>query len=149
MINAFKRLRRSKGTKDIYFTIEREEPLEKKDLSKTNENNFENKTEYVYVETNDEPPKVIEKEVKETIVIEKPIENTGRFNNDKVKNVGPRQTPRQAAAVFKIIAAERPRPKEKGERRRIYNEWIVIFAPQKGKKTAPLPYALCAGRQNK
>ena len=83
--NAFKRLRRSKRTKDTYFTIEGEEPLEKKDLSKTNENNFEIKSEYVYVETNDEPPKVIEKEVKETIVIEKPNENAGRFNDDKVK----------------------------------------------------------------
>ena len=82
--NAFKRLRRSKRTKDTYFTIEGE-PLENKDLSKTNENNFIIKSEYIYYETNDEYPIIIEKPVKETIIIEKPNEDARRFNDDKVK----------------------------------------------------------------
>jgi hypothetical protein len=53
--NIFKRLRKSRRTKDTYFTI-KGEPIEKKnnklnELSKINENNFLIKNEYIYIET--------------------------------------------------------------------------------------------------
>ena len=102
--NVFKRLRRSKRTKDTYFTI-KSEPKEiideqqnnllrgkknkkdnkNKDILKVNENNFEIKSEYYYVETKDTPtPEIIEKEIKETIIINQPGENGGKFSDDKI-----------------------------------------------------------------
>ncbi len=102
--NIFKRLRRSRRTKDTYFTI-KSEPTEidddhqdnllrgkknKKDnknidILKVNENNFEIKSEYYYVETKDTPtPEIIEKKIKETIIINQPDEKVGKFSDDKI-----------------------------------------------------------------
>ena len=79
--NKFKRLRRSKRTKDTYFTIKRDPNYKKdnnelddkdknKDLQPINENNFEIKSEYYYIETNDTPvPLIKEKIVKETVYV--------------------------------------------------------------------------------
>ena len=92
--NVFKKLRKSRRTKDTYFTINGESIDSKnkdnvldeknnknKELSKTNENNFEIKNIYYYVEVKDEDktPQIIEKKVVETIIVEKPIENSGKF----------------------------------------------------------------------
>ena len=97
--NVFKKLRKSRRTKDTYFTINGESIDSKnkdnvldeknnknKELSKTNENNFEIKNIYYYVEVKDEDkaPQIIEKKVVETIILEKPIENSGKFNNEKI-----------------------------------------------------------------
>ena len=99
--NKFKRLRRSKRTKDTYFTIksdinskkenkglkEDDKSNNKNDMIKICENkNFEIKSEYYYVETiGNQMPEVIEKKIKETIVINTPSKESNRFNDDKTK----------------------------------------------------------------
>ena len=86
-LNVFKRLRRSKRTKDMYFTI-KGEPIKNKnrDLSKSKENNFLIKNAYYYIETNDDDekvsPDIIERKVTKTIFVEKPSE---RFRDDKMR----------------------------------------------------------------
>ena len=101
----FKRLRRSKRTKETYFTIkkdlikkdnenildnenkekEKEKYDTKKELKKTNENNFEIKNEYYYIETNDNQiPEIIEKQIKETIIINKPSKEFNKFTGNKM-----------------------------------------------------------------
>ena len=96
--NAFKRLRRSKRTKENYFTIKKDSNYNKdknkleeskykdkkdikKDIMRINENNFEIKSEYYYIETDDKQiPEIIEKKIKKTII----IEHTNQFDNEKV-----------------------------------------------------------------
>ena len=84
--NKFVRLRRSKRTKETYFSIKPNKnniykPNDNKIiLSKINENNFEIKSEYYYVETDDNPlPEIIEKK----IIINEPSPNVNKFNNEK------------------------------------------------------------------
>ena len=128
--NAFKRLRRSKRTKDTYFTIEGE-PLENKDLSKTNENNFIIKSEYIYIETNDEHPIIIEKPVKETIIIEKPNEDAKRFNDDKVKlsnedNFDIKADKNKNKYLEDIEKNELTIPSEISHKKKIANKWADL-----------------------
>ena len=100
----FKRLRRSKRTKETYFTIkpdlnkkneniltietkekEKEKYDAKKELSKTNENSFIIKNEYYYIESNDNQiPEIIEKQIKETIIVNKPSKEINSFTDNKV-----------------------------------------------------------------
>ena len=100
----FKRLRRSKRTKETYFTIkpninkknenilgieakekEKEKYDAKKELSKTNENSFIIKNEYYYIESNDNKiPEIIEKQIKETIIVNKPSKEINSFTDNKV-----------------------------------------------------------------
>ena len=64
--NRYKLLKKSKRTKDNYFTINQEQKKEKLNiLKKSNENNFEIKSEYYYIETKDSIlPEIIEKKIK-------------------------------------------------------------------------------------
>jgi len=90
--NIFKRLRRSKRTKETYFTIksdinkikenkENDKPYNKNDMIKICENkNFEIKSEYYYIETKDEQ---IPEIVKETIYINNQNKESNRFNDNK------------------------------------------------------------------
>ena len=82
----FVRLRRSKRTKETYFSIKPNKSNVSKSndnqiiLSKINESNFEIKSEYYYVETTDEPlPQIVEKK----IIINEPSPNVNQFNNEK------------------------------------------------------------------
>ena len=102
--NKFKRLRRSKRTKETYFTIKpdltkidnelKEDKDKDKDkeinikndakieLKKINENNFLIKNEYYYIESKDNQiPQIIEKKIKETVVVNKPSND---FNNSEM-----------------------------------------------------------------
>ena len=100
----FKRLRRSKRTKETYFTIkpdlnkknesiltietkdkEKGKYDTKKELSKTNENSFIIKNEYYYIESNDNQiPEIIEKQIKETIIVNKPSKEINSFTDNKI-----------------------------------------------------------------
>ena len=98
--NKFKRLRRSKRTKETYFTIkpdlttidnklkedknkgkEKEKEIE---LKKINENDFLIKNEYYYIESKDNQiPQVIEKTIKETVVVNQP--SIKEFSNNEME----------------------------------------------------------------
>ena len=86
--NKFVRLRRSKRTKETYFSIKSNRNNDFNDnkqnliLKEINENNFEIKSEYYYVETKDNPlPEIIEKKI---IVNEpSPSPNVNYFNKEK------------------------------------------------------------------
>ena len=72
--NRFKLLQKSKRTKDSYITIQQEqnkdyakEKLKLNILKQSNENNFEIKSEYYYIETKDSVlPEIIEKKIQES-----------------------------------------------------------------------------------
>ena len=57
----------------------------KKELSKTNENSFIIKNEYYYIESNDNQiPEIIEKQIKETIIVNKPSKEINSFTDNKI-----------------------------------------------------------------
>ena len=85
--NKFVRLRRSKRTKDNYFSIKSNKNdifnvnKNKVILSEINETNFEIKSEYYYVETEDNPlPEIIEKK----IIVNEPSPHINQFNNENI-----------------------------------------------------------------
>ena len=86
--NRYKLLKKSKRTKDNYLTIKQEHKKEKLNILKqTNENNFEIKSEYYYIETKDSIlPEIIEKKLKESNIQNKPIINIEKgFKEEKTK----------------------------------------------------------------
>ena len=84
--NRYKLLKKSKRTKDNYFTINQEQKKETLNiLKKANENNFEIKSEYYYIETKDSIlPEIIEKKIKESNIQNQPIINKeNEFKEEK------------------------------------------------------------------
>ena len=92
--NSFKRLRKSKRTKENYFSFKpklknsdiADNNLEnkkyiKKELLPINENHFSIKSEYYYVETDSkEIPEILEKTIKETIIVNQDSKELNKFN---------------------------------------------------------------------
>ena len=83
--NRFKILMLSKRTKENYLTIKQsKEKMNKNELKASNENNFEIKNEYYYIESKDSIlPEIIEQKIKETNLMNQPINVINEFKEDK------------------------------------------------------------------
>ena len=82
--NRFKLLIKSKRTKESYLTINQEKQDKKINIEKTNETNFEIKSEYYYIETKDGIlPEIIEKKIKETNIINQSMKAENEFKENK------------------------------------------------------------------
>ena len=83
--NRYKLLKNLKKTKEKNISINQGKKIEKKILEKTNENDFEIKSEYYYIETKDSMlPEIIEKKIKESNLInQQRIKEENEFNKNK------------------------------------------------------------------
>jgi len=83
--NRYKLLKNLKKTKETNISINQGKKTEKKILEKTNENDFEIKSEYYYIETKDSMlPEIIEKKIKESNLInQQRIKEENEFNKNK------------------------------------------------------------------
>ena len=132
--NKFKRLRKSKRTKDTYFTIKKDpnyikdkdnndrdkDKNKNKDLKPINENDFLIKSEYYYIEANDTPVyEIKEKIIKETVLVP-----NKQFNNLKY-------TPQYELAILS-------NKKDKNDEIDKNNDFIINGEPKRWEDLDPM-----------
>ena len=142
--NRFKLLQKSKRTKDTYLSIEQMKEKDKNKLNilkESNENNFEIKSEYYYVETKDSMlPEIIEKKIKESNIHNQPIINKeNEFKENKtilssesnfdIKGKKPEYLEDIESNELIILNNENKIKKKKNEVKK--NEDLVIFGEPK------------------